>query len=259
MSENNTTKIDVPFPDAESLKLRLAVGACRLHMRPGKGAAWVTGTYTDPTGQIPLRIQEEGGTLRITQGRSFSDIFNLFSGTPEFDLQLGTSQPYSMTLEGGASDNELELGGLPLTELSVQHGAGKNVLEFSQANPEVLRRISIGAGAGNLEMKGIAFANAEKLHLDGGAAAFELDFGGELSRTLDVKISTGVSSVDLRFPTSTPASIFVENVLGGLNVGDGYTKQGGAFLTAAAVDGGEPAVKVKATVAVGSLRISTYA
>jgi hypothetical protein len=44
------------------------------------------------------------------------------------------------------------------------------------------------------------------MRLSGGAAGYELDFGGTLSRDAQVNIETGVSGVELTVPASTAAS-----------------------------------------------------
>ena len=53
------TPIDVAYPAAEDLLLRVAIGACPFRARPGEGDAWVAGTYHDPTDRRPTRIVED--------------------------------------------------------------------------------------------------------------------------------------------------------------------------------------------------------
>jgi hypothetical protein len=92
--------------------------------------------------------------------------------------------------------------------------------------------------------------------VDGGAAAYEFDFGGALQRNGNVRISTGVSSVSISVPAATAAKITSERLLGGMAVGDGFTKNEGGYWTPAAVQGVTPALSIHTSVALGSLSIS---
>lgn len=257
MEENKSTPINIPYPDADTLHLRLSIGACRLTISPGGKEGWVEGSYRDPTGRLPLRVTQDGGLVRITQGQDWSDLSRILEGAPTFTLAIGDITPFAFTLEGGASENEVDLSGLPITSLSLKHGAGRNELHFKQPNPVTMERLEIGAGAGNLAAWELANSGASQVRVDGGAAAFNLDFGGDLQSDMAARISTGVSSVEVSVPKTTPAKIYTEAFLGGLRVGDGFMKKEGAFWTQGALDGGTPELLIHTNVAVGSLAIRT--
>ena len=253
----DVTEINVAYPETGDLHLRIGVGACRLKIRPGEGEAWVTGTYDDPTGTLPAKILQEGGTVRITQERNWADVFGWFGGAPTFDLALGKARPYMLTLESGASENTFDLGGLPISRLAVKHGAGKVDINFSTPNPQAMSLFSISAGAGGMEVKNLANANLAEMNIEGGAASYKFDFGGTLQRNAHVKISTGLSSVDIYVPASTAAKITSESLVGGLDLGDGFTKKEGAFWTEAALAGDTPVLTIHTSVALGALRLRT--
>jgi hypothetical protein len=80
-------------------------------------------------------------------------------------------------------------------------------------------------------------------------------FGGQLQRDGHVRISTGVSSVDLTIPSSTAAKLYSESVMGSLHVDKSFTKTKGAYLTEAAVAEGSPMLTIRLTVALGSLNL----
>ena len=104
----------------------MAIGACRFRARPGEGDAWVAGTYHDPTDRRPTRIVEEGASVTITEEEpSFERIPAVFGGVPRYELRLGRQRPFALTIETGASEFDLDLGGIPLTGLTVRQGAGK--------------------------------------------------------------------------------------------------------------------------------------
>jgi len=249
------TPIDIPFLTADALELRLTVGACRLRIRPGDGPQWVAGTYDDPSNAVPLRIDLTDNTARISQSFDWPSTWGTLRQPPTFDLFLGKGRPYTLTIEGGASEAELELGGLPLRRLTVRYGAGKQEIEFSAPNPEAMDLLSVACGAASLEMEGLANANFAEMTLEGGAAGYELDFGGLLRRDALVKINAAVSSVELSVPASTAVKMSGEAVMGGIDTGDGFMKREGAWWNEAAVDGHTPCLTINARMTMGSVRL----
>jgi hypothetical protein len=256
---NDGTTLNLPFPNEKALHLHLTLGACRIRIRPGTGAEWVAGTYSDPTGSLPLRVSRDGGTLRISQEFHWSEALGSVREPPTFDVALGTARPFRLTMEGGASESLADLGALPLLALDVRYGAGRQLFDFSAPNPQPMDTITIAAGAASVEMTRLANANFAHMALDGGAARFVLDFGGALARDGDVKINTGMASVELTVPSTTAAIINAETVMGGVEVGEGWMKREGAFRNPAALAGGGPAITVRAHVVMGGLRLESRA
>lgn len=250
-------RLDVPFPDADPLELAFAIGGCRLEVRPGTEAAWVTGTYDDPSNALPWTLRREGGRVRIAQEVRIAETLGLRHGVPRFALALGTARRYALAVDGGASDCQLDLGGIPLGRFTVRQGAGRFRCDFSAPNPADMDRLDVEASAIALELLNLANANFSELRLDGGAASFDLDFGGTLRRDASVRVAAGVSSVRLVVPSATAARIYPESTLGTVDVGDGYMKREGAFVTEAALAGKTPVLTVRVALSLGALRIAT--
>jgi hypothetical protein len=93
------------------------------------------------------------------------------------------------------------------------------------------------------------------MRLSGGAAGYELDFGGTLRRDAEAKIEAGLSGVEIEIPASTPAKIVAETTLGSVDVGDGFTKREGAFWTEAWSAGDKPLLTIRAGVRLGALQL----
>jgi hypothetical protein len=248
--------VEVPYPEAPVLDLRIAVGAVRLRVAKGDGAGWVAGTYQDPSGRIPLRVEQESGRVKISQAPEPLDWLGVFSGAPLLELRLGTARPFSLTVEGGANDVDLELGGIPLTDLTVKHGAGKIEADFEEPNPAEMGTLQLGIGAGSVEVGHIANANPATVKVDGGAAKIELDFGGTLRRELQANVATGAAGVEIAIPASTAARLSAGAVLGKADLDPRLVREGDEHWTEAARAGGVPVLRLKATAAVGSLRIA---
>jgi hypothetical protein len=252
------TPIHIAYPSEGSPHLRIALGACRFVARPGEGDEWVAGTYSDPTDRRPLRIVEEEAGVTITEAEpSFERIQAVFGGVPRYELEFGKERPFALTIETGASDFDLDLGGVPLSRLIVRQGAGKFELGFPQPNPGPMDLLEISSGAAALELENLANANFSEMRLSGGAASYELDFGGVLSRDAEVSIETGISGVEVSVPSSTAARVEAETTLGSVDVGDGFTKREGAFSTESALSGDGPVLRIRAGVRLGSLQLRT--
>src|SRR5918999_3643829 len=125
------TPIQVAYPSVGDPHLRIALGACRFEARPGEGDEWVAGTYHDPTDRRSARIVEEGSSVTITEEEpSFERIPAVFGGVPRYELRLGRQRPFALAIETGASEFDLDLGGIPLSRLTVRQGARKFELGF---------------------------------------------------------------------------------------------------------------------------------
>lgn len=253
MPSQQTEQLVAGWPASGEPHLKISVGACYLDVTPGEEIAWVSGTYEDPTGGLESKVVQEGDTVRVTQKSSLARFKTAFSGAPRMALRLGDKNPYRLTLEGGASNNSFELGGLPVTGLTVRQGAGKSSFDFSKPNPQEMGLIDIDTGAVSLSMRNLANANFAEMRMNGGASSYEFDFGGELKRDASVRIDVGMAAVKITVPATTAAKITPSSVIGGLDVGDGFTKQEGAFWTKAAMDGVTPVLNIAASVTLGSL------
>jgi hypothetical protein len=250
------TPINIDYPEAEDLRLRIALGACRFRAEPGEGEAWISGICHDPTGKRAPRIVEEEGNVSIIESEpSWERIPAAFGGIPRYELAIGTGRPFALTVETGASEFEMDLGAVPISSLMVRQGAGRFELGFSAPNPHPMELLEVSSGAAGIELENLANANFSEMRLSGGAAGYELDFGGTLSRDAQVSIETGMSGVEVTVPTSTAARIVAETTLGSVEVGDGFTKREGAFFTEGALGEGTPVLTIRAGVRLGSLHL----
>lgn len=258
------TPITVSYPpDARDLEIKISEGACRLAIKPGVGDEWITGTYTDPSGVRSLIVETSGGTARITEDWHGSRMWDWLrggyraDGIPHLDLVFGKARPFKLTIEIGASENRLDLGGLPITRLALRHGAGKTTIGFSAPNPQVMTLLQVGAGAGSTELSQLANARFAEMSVEGGMAGFTLDFGGELKQDGHAHITSGLAAVEVTVPATTAARVLAETPLGHIEAGDGFTTRDGAFWTPAATEGRTPVLTIDANVALGTLTLRT--
>jgi hypothetical protein len=70
----------------------------------------------------------------------------------------------------------------PLEPADGQAGRRKVRARFSAPNPEPMHLLEVSSGAAGIELENLANANFSEMRLSGGAAGYEPDFGGMLSR-----------------------------------------------------------------------------
>jgi hypothetical protein len=226
MSDQQSQPIDIPFPETEAPRLKLTAAPARLQVSPGDAEPWVSGNYTDP------------------------------SGVPQFDLKLGTSKPFALTIETGASDkNHVNLGGIPITKLDLKQGAGNFVIDFSSPNPAEMSGLTVSAGAASLELRNLANANAAELSVTGGAASFLVDFCGTLQRDMHAKLNTGMADVKVTAPQETALKIRMNSTLGSVDIGDGFMTKEGQYWSEAAVKEETPVLTIELIVALGAVKV----
>ena len=107
----------------------------------------------------------------------------------------------------------MDLGGVPVSSMEVRQGAGKFELDFSAPNPYAMKQLEVSSGAAGIELENLANANFSEMRPFGGAAGYELDFGGTLLRDAEAKIEAGLSGVEIKIPAFTAAKIVAETTL----------------------------------------------
>ena len=128
-------------------------------------------------------------------------------------------------------------------------------LNFSAPNPELISLLDVSSGEAGIELENLANANFSQMRLSGEAAGYELDFGGELKWSAEVRIETSFSGVDIAVPRSIAAKIVAETSLGTVDVGDEFTMSEGAFLTERGMAGNRPLLTIHAEMKLGALQI----
>lgn len=250
----SASAIEIPYPESTDLTLQLRLGPCRLHFTPSDGPAWISGTYDDPTTSLPIQIRT-GPVTTISQRMDLSSFGGL--EMPRLDLAIGRARPFALDIQAGASETTFDLGGLPISRLSLKTGAGKFEVDFSEPNPGAMTVMELGAGAGSLTARNLANANFSAMRVSGGVSACLLDFSGTLRRDASGRIDAGVGSVDLIIPATTAATIVTKSFASARRATAAFTVRGEAYYTPAAVAGTGPRLELEVSLALGALNLAT--
>jgi len=145
------------------------------------------------------------------------DIAEIFIGTEQFRrhsdidtednewfISLSRDYEWSISLDIGAADVDLDLTELPLARLNLDLGAGDMRMVFKEYNPLQRCKIDIDAGAGELKAFGLGFANFEYCNFDGGAGDFLLNFKGLKNGRRSIEVDIGVGEATLELPDDFP-------------------------------------------------------
>jgi uncharacterized protein DUF2154 len=243
--------IEISDPESDETRLTLSFGAGQLTLSPDPhGANLVEGTAVYNVADLKPRIQKNGDSIEIRQG-DFKSLPFFEDMKNEWDLRLSDS-PLDLTLEAGAYEGTLELGGLALKSLTVRDGASHVDLSFQEPNQTEMSVLRYETGASDVKLTGLANANFSTLAFSGGAGNYTLDFGGELQRDAVVTVNSGVGNVSLIVPEGIQADVTVESAAVNINHGSGWSQNGQKYTQ----DGSGPTLTIVVKMAAGNLVIT---
>lgn len=238
VGETKTLTIDEGLPTGtDPMRLTVEMGAGSLNINGGSDRL-VSGSINYNVENWVPSVTRSGNNIDIAQTRTG----NL--GTPnkkiinKWDLSLG-NYPFDMTINAGAYEGTLNLGGIPLTELRINDGASKADVTFDTLNPVRMKTLTYKTGASSINLSGLANANFETMIFEGGTGNYELDFSGALQTDTTVRITAGLSNIRILVPLDTPCQVIVTGGLSNISprgtwsISDGtYEKTGsGPMLT----------------------------
>lgn len=164
---------------------------------------------------------------QVTRSNNYFEIKQVnpykISGIPtkdivnEWDLALSSLLPISLSVEGGASENNFNLTGLQLTNLRIVQGASKTNLHFDAPNPVVMDEFIFTTGASSAELSGLGYANFNNMTISAGAGDYTLDFTGALSHDATVHIKATISNITIIIPAGMKAVIINDGTVSNIN------------------------------------------
>jgi hypothetical protein len=241
--------ITVADPKSDETRLTISFGAGILTLSPG-AENLVDGTAVYNVDDLKPQIKKSGGSVEIRQG-DFKSLPLFEDMKNEWDLKLGDT-PLDLTVEAGAYEGNLELGGLALKTLTVKDGASHVDLSFTEPNQAEMSVLRYETGASDIKLTGLANANFSTLAFSGGAGNFTLDFSGELQRDAVVTVESGFGNLSLLVPEDVNAVVTVESTAVNINHGSGWAQNGQKYTQS----GSGPALTIVVKMAAGNLVIT---
>jgi hypothetical protein len=249
-----TDAIHVAEPDAEVADVTVSFGAGELKIEPGAEDELITGTATYNVSDFKPEIEIDGSKIVLQSGnlklegipRINDDIRN------EWELKF-SEMPIDLTLNAGAYQGDLELGGLALRSLKVNDGAADVDLRFSEPNKTEMSSLRYSTGFSNNRLTGLANANFSTMIFQSGAGDYTLDFSGKLVRDAAVTIETGISQVTIIVPKGTSALVDYRGGVSNVDSSGSWTRSGNKYV----LDGSGPLLTITVDIAGGNLILRT--
>jgi hypothetical protein len=202
--------------------------------------------YDAGTGAVTLGLRADGrGGIRIVSGRQLRQAANV-SLSPRVDLAL------DVTL--GATEGDLELGGLRVADWSLRAGASQTVVRFSQPNGVRCRRGEVTAGAAELTMLGLGNSRCDRIDVEGGMGKVVLDFGGAWTSSSAVGVKMAVGELTLRLPRRVGVRLTMDKFLASFDPA-GLVQRDGAYESPGYA-GADRRLDIAVTTAVGGVRVA---
>ncbi len=185
--------------DTARVAVRLQYEAGKLDVKAGTGSLlYQTVLKYDAEGAEPV-MQFDSASRSLTLGVRPRGM--TFGGddkdTGAFHAELSPRVPMDLTLDVGAAEGDIQLGGLRIADLALRGNASDITVDFASRNTERLRTMSIEIGAAAAKMRHLANSGVERLQASVGVGHLDLDLNGSLQHDLELTANVGMGAMEL--------------------------------------------------------------
>lgn len=247
-------QIAVPQGSTSTVDFTLEFGAGEMKLAPGAEGSLAAGTATYNVPDFKPEVETGENSVKLSQGDlNINGIPNFRGDTKnEWDLQLANT-PMNLNIKAGAYSGTFELGGLSLENVEISDGASDVTASFSEPNNVEMSSFTYSTGASDVELKGLANANASDVTFTSGAGTYTLSFDGELQRDVNVKIESGVSTITIIVPEGVNAKVTFDGSLSSIDTAGGWDQNGDVYT----LSGSGPTITITVTMGAGTLNLKT--
>ncbi len=205
-----TEAFQLPLEGASRLHLAVHFGAGRLHIGPGgSSASALEGKFE---GGLDKDVDRNGTNLDVDLRVPTDDVIDLIPwGTDhglDWDVKLSDAIEVTLSVDAGASENNLDLKGLNVSKLTFKTGASDTRIRFSEQPENAVADIGLGAASAKLTIPEGVSASIE---VKSGLSGIKVDEGrfprqgdvyqspdfGSASHRLSLHIEAGVGSIEI--------------------------------------------------------------
>lgn len=222
---------EVPLEGVTAAQVEITLGIGELTLTAGEPDVLFSGLFRTNVSAWKPEVTWKDGVLKVAQ----PDIRGIpgAGAENEWNLALAPRVPMGLKLQVGAAKGRLDLGGLALTDFSLETGASDMVVRWDAPNAVPMDRFLLRAGAANVEVRGIGYARPREVQVEGGVGNLTLDFTGPWTDSARVKVTAGVGSLMLRFPKDVGVRVVVEGGLSNVTTTGDWHLSRGAYLNEA--------------------------
>lgn len=217
------------------LSARIEYGAGTLRLAPATGTDLYRLVMSyDGERYTPLSVFDAGsGTVRLGLTSAGSGGFHIGSRRQLEQTAFVTLSPsvgVDLSLELGAVESDIELGGLQLTDLRLSTGASRTTLRFSRPNAARCGKAVLSAGAADVSVLALGNSRCRSVEFEGGVGKVLLDLTGAWPSDARVRVQMAVGALTLRLPRDLGIRLTLDRFLSSFPA-DGWTRQGNAYLS----------------------------
>ena len=151
-------------------------------------------------------------------------------GSGHLQLELSRSVPLDVDLDLGAVEADLDLTGLRLAKFKLESGASDAKLRFDSLNSVPMSELEVSLGAASFRGDRLANANAKEIRVEAGVGNVELDFSGQWTRDIDLRIEVTLGLVTIHVPADVGVRLSLEKMLTSFEH-EGLIQRDGAWVS----------------------------
>lgn len=191
-----------------------------------------------------IRLQTEIG-LGLA-GFTKPDLRNIW------ELKIGSSL-LNLTIDIEAVQRtNIELGGLAITNLTINEKTSDGDISFSQPNQVPMTELQVNGITSDIDLIGLANSRAEKIIINGGLGNHKLDFSGELQEDMTVIVMNDVNQLTIVVPENIKAQLVVDEEDVEVNTKGAWQKEGNDHYR---IPGEGPQITINVEMEDGNLRL----
>ena len=216
MSESHSIDLE----GAEHVRVVLEIGIGDLEITGGASDALLEADFTYNVAEwkpeISYEVSDGDGILHVRQP-STGKLSITGRAKNHWELALNENVPMTMSLEMGVGEASLDLGGLDLSDLTVDHGVGELRIDLTGHVDDDLFA-SIDGGVGKIELS-VPYSVGVRIDADTGIGGLSTrgfsrrkgvltnDAYGTSDVTLDIDIDSGIGGISVISSDTTVGSI----------------------------------------------------
>jgi hypothetical protein len=144
--------------------------------------------------------------------------------------ELSAKVPMDLTLDVGATEAEIQLGGLRISDFTLHGGASDITVDFASRNSERLRLMVIEVGAADAKVRHLANSGVERLQASVGVGHVDLDLSGALQHDVDLTANVGMGAMELHVAPDVGVRVNASTFLASFEKA-GLEKRGDSWYT----------------------------
>ncbi len=194
---------------------------------------------------VDYRLKGDVGYLNVDRSNDGNHSFsfhsdddresNNFSGfeSGSWYLRFTDAVPLSMDIELGVGKGDFDLSGLNVKDFKLSTGASSTELTFGKPNESVIDNFQIESGVSKFIGNSLCNANFRRFTFEGGVGTYYLNFAGELTREVNVRIKIGLGAVTLDIPKNIGAKVLYNDTwLSSFTIDHEFTEEHkGTYIT----------------------------